>query len=75
MTFEDLLNRLEEHRSWAIGNEWETPLTLADDIGRAIATIEELLQILFEVNWKMDSIEERLDSLEMLQNMKHDAQK
>ena len=40
--YDELLTSLREHYEWAIGNEWETPITLSDDLGKAIEAIEEL---------------------------------
>ena len=28
----DLVNALREHAEWAEGNQWETPITLCDDL-------------------------------------------
>ena len=40
--YDKLLTRLREHYEWAIGNEWETPITLSDDLKEAADVIEEL---------------------------------
>ena len=32
MNDQDLVNALREHAEWAEGNQWETPITLCDDL-------------------------------------------
>ena len=36
----NLVNALREHAEWARANEWETPITLGDDLTEASARIE-----------------------------------
>ena len=36
----DLVNALREHAEWAEGNQWETPITLCDDLTEAADLIE-----------------------------------
>lgn len=36
----DLVNALREHAEWAEGNQWETPITLGDDLAEAADRIE-----------------------------------
>lgn len=36
----NLLNALREHAEWARANEWETPITLGDDLTEAADWIE-----------------------------------
>ena len=36
----DLVNALREHAEWAEGNQWETPITLGDDLVKAADRIE-----------------------------------
>lgn len=49
MTDKELWERLHEHAEWAQGNEWETPLCLADDLKAAAGRIEQLcLELYFE---------------------------
>lgn len=38
----EILQKLKEHAEWAQANEWETPITLGDDITEAIRTIRVL---------------------------------
>nr|DAJ94652.1 MAG TPA: hypothetical protein [Caudoviricetes sp.] len=35
-----LVNVLREHAEWAEGNQWETPITLGDDLAEAADLIE-----------------------------------
>ena len=36
----NLVNALREHAEWARENEWETPITLGDDLAEAADRIE-----------------------------------
>lgn len=36
----NLVNALREHAKWQRGNEWETPITLGDDLAEAADRIE-----------------------------------
>ena len=36
----NLANALREHAEWAQGNQWETPITLGDDLTEAADRIE-----------------------------------
>lgn len=40
MNDQDLVNALREHAEWQRGNEWETPITLGDDLVKAADRIE-----------------------------------
>lgn len=40
MNDQDLVNALREHAEWARANEWETPITLGDDLVKAADRIE-----------------------------------
>ena len=40
MRDQELVNALREHAEWAEGNEWETPITLGDDLTEAADRIE-----------------------------------
>ena len=35
MNGQKLVNALREHAEWAKGNQWETPITLGDDLAEA----------------------------------------
>lgn len=37
-----LVESLREDAEWALANEWETPITLSDDLGMAADLIEKL---------------------------------
>lgn len=38
--YQDLVNAMREHAEWARANEWETPITLGDDLAEAADRIE-----------------------------------
>ena len=40
MKDQELVNALREHAEWQRGNEWETPITLGDDLTEAADRIE-----------------------------------
>nr|DAO16384.1 MAG TPA: hypothetical protein [Caudoviricetes sp.] len=40
MTRDEIVTALREHAEWAAGNEWETPITLGDDLSVAADLIE-----------------------------------
>ena len=40
MRDQKLVNALREHAEWAQANEWETPITLRDDLAEAADRIE-----------------------------------
>ena len=40
MNDQDLVNALREHTEWQRGNEWETPITLGDDLVEAADRLE-----------------------------------
>ena len=40
MKDQELVNALREHAEWAQANEWETPITLGDDLTEAADRIE-----------------------------------
>ena len=40
MNDQNLVNALREHAEWARENEWETPITLGDDLTKAADQIE-----------------------------------
>ena len=52
--YNKLINNLREHYEWAKANEWETPITLSDDLKEAADAIEELSRQLVEYH-KYDS--------------------
>lgn len=40
MTKDEIVIALREHAEWAAGNEWETPITLGDNLSAAADLIE-----------------------------------
>ena len=40
MRDQKLVNALREHAEWAEGNQWETPITMCDDLAEAADRIE-----------------------------------
>ena len=40
MRDQNLVNALRDHAEWAEGNQWETPITLGDDLAEAADLIE-----------------------------------
>ena len=40
MTDNKLIQALREHAEWAEGNQWETPITLCDDLTEAADRLE-----------------------------------
>nr|DAE40161.1 MAG TPA: hypothetical protein [Caudoviricetes sp.] len=40
MNDQNLVNALREHAEWAEGNQWETPITLCDNLTEAADRIE-----------------------------------
>lgn len=40
MRDQELVNALREHAEWAEANEWETPITLCDDLTEAADRLE-----------------------------------
>ena len=40
MNDQELVNALREHAEWARANEWETPITLGEDLTEAADRIE-----------------------------------
>lgn len=41
-----LISSLREHAEWAHANEWETPITLGDDLEEAIKELRKLIYAL-----------------------------
>lgn len=60
MTYREkqLVANLREHTEWVLANEWETPITLGDDIEAAANTIAEL-------SAKLESKEEKLAAMNL----------
>ena len=45
MSITELLENLSLDAEWAAANEWETPITLADDLREAINLIKTLSRV------------------------------
>lgn len=44
--YDELIARLQEYAKWwTAANEWETPLCLGEDLGKAAAAIERLREL------------------------------
>lgn len=57
MTDKELVERLREKAEWARGNEWETPLCLADELTAAADAIERL---------KSELAQEKIDNTNLI---------
>ena len=51
MTHEKIVAALREHAEWAAGNEWETPITLGDDLSAAADLIENQQREIEALRW------------------------
>lgn len=59
----NLVNALREHAEWAEGNQWETPITLGDDLTEAADRIEAQAKEIEKLRRKVPrwiQVEERL---------------
>ena len=59
----NLVNALREHAEWAEGNQWETPITLGDDLTEAADRIEAQAKEIEKLRRKVPRwipVEERL---------------
>ena len=52
--YKELADRLREHAEWAEANEWETPITLWDDLVDAAEAINTLQAELMQVKAERD---------------------
>lgn len=53
--YKELADRLREHAEWAAANEWETPITLGDDLAQAADAIDKLQAELERVKRERDA--------------------
>ena len=63
----NLVNTLREHAEWAEGNQWETPITLCDDLTEAADRIEAQAKEIETLRGQVPRwipVEERLPELE-----------
>ncbi len=67
MNDQDLVNALREHAGWAQANEWETPITLGDDLTEAADRIEAQAKEIETLRGQVPrwiQVEERLPKLQ-----------
>lgn len=74
MRDQELVNALREHAEWAEGNQWETPITLGDDLAEAadrianqsthIAALQQEIEKLRGQLPRWIPVEERLPELQ-----------
>lgn len=63
----NLVNALREHAEWAEGNQWETPITLGDDLTEAADRIEAQAKEIEKLRGQLPRwipVEERLPELQ-----------
>ena len=58
MNDQDLVNALREHAEWARANEWETPITLGDDLVKAADRIEAQAKEIEKLRAQLRHLEE-----------------
>lgn len=58
--YKELADKLREHAQWAAANEWETPITLGDDLSDAAEAIDILQSELERVTRERDAAVEDL---------------
>ena len=58
MNDQDLVNGLREHAEWARANEWETPITLGDDLTEAADRIEAQTKEIEKLRGQLRHLEE-----------------
>lgn len=54
----NLVNALREHADWARANEWETPITLSDDLAEAADRIEAQAKEIENLRARLRHLEE-----------------
>ena len=67
MRDQELVNALREHAEWAQANEWETPITLGDDLAEAADRIEAQAKEIEKLRGQVPRwipVEERLPELQ-----------
>ena len=68
----NLVNALREHAEWAEGNQWETPITLGDDLAEAADLIEAQAKKIEQLRGQLPRwipVEERLPEERVLVNV------
>lgn len=58
MNDQGLVNALREHAEWAEGNQWETPITLGDDLTKAADQIEAQAKEIEKLRAQLRHLEE-----------------
>lgn len=56
MTRDEIVTALREHAEWAAGNEWETPITLGDDLSVAADLIENQQREIEALRWANEGV-------------------
>ena len=67
MRDQNLVNALREHAEWAEGNQWETPITLGDNLAEAADRIEAQAKEIEKLMGKVPRwipVDERLPELQ-----------
>ena len=63
MRDQDLVNALREHAEWAEGNQWETPITLGDDLTEAADQLENQNAHIAALQQEIEKLREQLRHL------------
>lgn len=56
LTREEIVTALREHAEWAAGNQWETPITLGDDLSAAADLIENQQREIEALRWTNEGL-------------------
>ena len=59
----NLVNALREHAEWAEGNQWETPITLGDDLAEAADQMENQNAHITALQQEIEKLREQLRHL------------
>lgn len=71
----NLVNALREHAEWAKGNQWETPITLGDDLTEAADRIELLTDRCTRLAEEIAVAQERLRWIPVTERLPENFQK
>lgn len=66
MKDQELVNALREHAEWARANEWETPITLGDDLAEAADRLENQNAHIAALQQEIEKLRAQLRHLEEL---------
>ena len=61
----NLVNALREHAEWQRGNEWETPITLGDDLAEAADRIEAQAKEIEKLRAQLRHLEELAEAADV----------